>query len=117
MDIRISGRKNGLEALKGWIGADSTTLDIRRVAQAAAAALKPSEYIPITIELAGTLRVERERTGYGAPALLRRFHHSRPEKLEPGHINGWINLQSKRGRRVQIEWVLSRYAELPDAGA
>ncbi|WP_157081330.1 hypothetical protein [Novosphingobium naphthalenivorans] len=106
-----------MDAFKGWIGTDSTTLDIKRLARAAASAMKPSEYIPITIELAATLRVERERTGYSPVSLLRRFASSCPQHLTHTTIGGWMNLKTKTGNAEHIFWVLNRYADLPDIGA
>lgn len=104
-----------------WLSGASKTLNTEHLdfilAEYAKLLSNRVEYIPITIELAGHLRAERERTGYMIPDLLRRFDHSCPATLEHWIINSWMNLQSKHGRKDQIEWVLARYAELPDAGA
>lgn len=104
-----------------WISGASKTLNVEHLefilAEYAKVPSNRIEYIPVTKELSLHLRAERERTGCKLPELLKRFEHSVPDKLEHYIINNWITRQTRNGRKDQIEWVLARYAELPDAGA
>ena len=100
---------------KGWIDGDSTVFDIK---QALRRTNSPSDQsyrsIPITIELAAILRSERDRTGYGPAALLRRFAATSPRDLKRSTISGWLNLSVLTGKASEVRWVLSCYATLPD---
>lgn len=102
----------------GWLSGSTKTLDLQHfefiLNEYQKLPTNHIEYIPVTRELSRHLRAERERTGYKLPEFLKRFEHSIPDGLEHYIINNWITRQTRNGRKDQIDWVLARYAELPD---
>ncbi|WP_438728233.1 hypothetical protein ACR9YC_12725 [Parasphingorhabdus sp. DH2-15] len=74
-------------------------------------------YIPITNELRQKLISERKRTGIGPTALMRGTAHDpeRPTTLKGHTISLWLSGKIVSARRSQLDYVLERWAALPDA--
>ncbi len=74
-------------------------------------------YIPITETLKSKLVSERARTGIGPTALMRGSVHDadRPKTLKGQTISLWLSGKIVSARRSQLDYVLARWAALPDA--
>ena len=74
-------------------------------------------YIPITDKLRQRLIAERARTGVGPTALMRGSVHDadRPKTLKGQTISLWLSGKIMSARRSQLDYVLARWAALPDA--
>lgn len=73
-------------------------------------------YVPITDEVRRQLTAERERTGVGPTALMRGTAHdpNRPKTLKGQTISLWLSGKIQRARQSQLDYVLKRWAALPD---
>lgn len=73
-------------------------------------------YVPITDEIRRKLTVERKRTGVGPTALMRGTAHDekRPSTLKGQTISLWLSGKIQRARQSQLDYVLKRWAALPD---
>lgn len=73
-------------------------------------------YVPITETLKSKLTTERKRTGVGPTALMRGTAHDpeRPTTLKGQTISLWLSGKIQRARQSQLDYVLKRWAALPD---
>lgn len=74
-------------------------------------------YASIIAEIREKLNSERKRTGIGPTALMRGTAHDpkRPKTLKGHTISLWLSGKIKSARKSQIDYVLERWAALPDA--
>jgi len=68
----------------------------------------------ITKEERDEMESHIQRTGIGIPALLRKFAHTKPDKLHASTIQQWRNNQIKRTSPDRMKWVLDKWRSLPD---
>ena len=64
-----------------------------------------------TLEL---IKSEKRRTGKGPAKLIRDAFHISPPELSAEIVNNWISGRTKKAYWEHVDWVLARYAKLPN---
>lgn len=70
-------------------------------------------FVTISDELRAHLRREQERTGIGPMRLLRNAHE-KPARLNSSTVSGWLGGVTRTASAAQFDYVLKRWAILPD---
>lgn len=75
------------------------------------------EWVDLTADMVERLKAEKQRTNVGMQKLLRGARHETPPGLNASTINAWLSGDYRRVPQEQYDYVLARWAALPDASA
>lgn len=84
------------------------------LARCAAVAASDTRRVPVTPEVRGKLKAERERAGIGIIEFIKTADDA-PDGLTASMISAWMNGHVGTARRDHLAYVIARWKALPDA--